>query len=144
VVSRYHGGAFVVFSAALNDELEVAALEGSFASVIGGGPAAAVVFAREVDARTAADQRVQDARARVTDAEGADKTRLRAEEASVYQAVRFEKLGELAREFDHVHSVERARAVGSIHRIIPPAQLRPYLVEAVTRGIDRALVASMT
>ncbi len=43
VVSRYHGGAFVVFSAALNDNLEVAAVEGSFASVIGGAPAAAVV-----------------------------------------------------------------------------------------------------
>ena len=57
VVSRYHGGAFVVFSAALNDNLEVAALEGSYASVIGGAPAAAVVFAREVDARTSADPR---------------------------------------------------------------------------------------
>ena len=49
VVSRYHGGAFVVFSQRLNDELEAAALEGSHASVIGGAPAAAVVFAREVD-----------------------------------------------------------------------------------------------
>jgi len=59
VVSRYHGGAFVVFSKHLNENLEVAALEGSFASVIGGAPAAAVVFARDVDARTAADPRVR-------------------------------------------------------------------------------------
>ena len=44
VVSRYHGGAFVVFSATLNDQMEVLAVEGSFASVIGGAPAAAVVF----------------------------------------------------------------------------------------------------
>jgi acetyl-CoA carboxylase carboxyltransferase component len=29
VISRYHGGAFVVFSKALNDHLEVAAVEGS-------------------------------------------------------------------------------------------------------------------
>ena len=53
VVSRYHGGAFVVFSKALNPRMTVLAVEGSFASVIGGAPAAAVVFARDVDARTA-------------------------------------------------------------------------------------------
>ena len=52
VISRYHGGAYVVFSRALNENLEVVALEGSYASVIGGAPAAAVVFAREVDTRT--------------------------------------------------------------------------------------------
>ena len=59
VISRYHGGAFVVFSATLNDDMEVLAVEGSFASVIGGAPAAAVVFTREVDERTRADERVQ-------------------------------------------------------------------------------------
>jgi hypothetical protein len=42
---RYHGGAFVVFSKTLNDVMEVMAVEGSFASVIGGAPAAGVVFA---------------------------------------------------------------------------------------------------
>ena len=52
VVSRYHGGAFVVFSATLNDDMEVLAVEGSFASVIGGAPAAAVVFTGDVDERT--------------------------------------------------------------------------------------------
>ena len=49
VISRYHGGAFVVFSKALNPQMTVLALEGSFASVIGGAPAAAVVFTGEVD-----------------------------------------------------------------------------------------------
>ena len=53
VVSRYHGGAYVVFSRALNEQLEVVALEGTYASVIGGAPAAAVVFAGEVEARPA-------------------------------------------------------------------------------------------
>ena len=43
VVSRYHGGAFVVFSKALNESMEIAAVEGSYASVIGGAPAAATV-----------------------------------------------------------------------------------------------------
>ena len=83
VVSRYHGGAFVVFSAALNENLEVAALEGSYASVIGGAPAAAVVFAHEVDARTNADSRMQDWRERIASAEGPQKTQLRAEEAAL-------------------------------------------------------------
>ncbi len=54
VISRYHGGAFVVFSKALNPEMTVLAVEGSFASVIGGAPAAAVVFTGEVNKRTAA------------------------------------------------------------------------------------------
>ena len=58
VVSRYHGGAYVVFSQALNPNLRASALEGSYASVIGGGPAAAVVFGREVRARALADPRV--------------------------------------------------------------------------------------
>ncbi len=55
VVSRYHGGAFVVFSKALNPNMTVLAVDGSYASVIGGAPAAAVVFAGEVDRRTLAD-----------------------------------------------------------------------------------------
>ena len=62
VVSRYHGGAFVVFSKALNESLEIAAVEGSRASVIGGAPAAAVVFTRDVDNRTDADERIVDLR----------------------------------------------------------------------------------
>ncbi|MDJ0842226.1 MAG: carboxyl transferase domain-containing protein, partial [Acidobacteriota bacterium] len=58
VVSRYHGGAFVVFSKALNANLQVAALEGAYASVIGGAPAAAVVFARDVKRAASEDPRV--------------------------------------------------------------------------------------
>src|ERR1700733_2506527 len=58
VVSRYHGGAFVVFSGTLNDNMEIAAVEGSYASGTGGAPAAAVVFAAEVNKRTSADPRV--------------------------------------------------------------------------------------
>jgi acetyl-CoA carboxylase carboxyltransferase component len=140
VVSRYHGGAFVVFSAALNESLEVAALEGSYASVIGGAPAAAVVFAREVDARTKADARVVAQRKSIAAASGAERGRLRVAEAKLYDAVHSEKLGEVADEFDHAHSVERALSVGSVHRILPSAELRPYLVEALERKIAADLV----
>ena len=65
VISRYHGGAFVVFSKALNPNMTVLALEGSFASVLGGAPAAAVVFSGEVNNRTATDPRVTELQARV-------------------------------------------------------------------------------
>ena len=76
VISRYHGGAFVVFSKALNPNMTVLAVEGSFASVIGGAPAAAVVFAGDVDARTAKDPRVAELEARIAAATGVDRAAL--------------------------------------------------------------------
>ena len=51
--------------------------------------------------------------------------------------MRTEKLGDVAAEFDAVHSVERARQVGSVHRIIEAAALRPELIAAVRRGMER-------
>jgi acetyl-CoA carboxylase carboxyltransferase component len=98
VIGRYYGGALLVFSAALQDNLEVAALEGSQASMIDGASAAAVIFARKPS----------------------------------------EKRDEAAAEIDQVHNVERARAVGSIHHIIAPERLRPYLIDAVERGMVKA------
>ena len=55
--------------------------------------------------------------------------------------MRAEKLGELASEFDAIHSVERAVDVGSVDRIVPAAGLRPYLIDAVERGVARAEAA---
>ena len=139
VVSRYHGGAFVVFSNALNDNFSVIALEGTYASVIGGAPAAAVVFSREVDKRAAADPRVKELEAEVAAASGHEKARLRARLREVTRAVHSEKLGQVADEYDAVHSVERARRVGSVHEIIPASRLRPHLVDAVEKGIAKEL-----
>jgi acetyl-CoA carboxylase carboxyltransferase component len=138
VVSRYHGGAFVVFSGVLNDNMEVLAVEGSYASVLGGAPAAAVVFTRDVDKRTAADPRVRDLEAALAAADGVEQARLRAELATLRGAVRNEKLGEVAAEFEAVHNIERAREMGSVHAIIPAAELRPRLIDAVERGMRRA------
>jgi len=135
VISRYHGGAYVVFSRALNDQLEVAALEGTYASVIGGAPAAAVVFAGEVEARTRKDERLQSLNDAMLKADAADKGGLRTQYNDLYKVVYSEKLGEIANEFDRVHSVFRALKVGALDRIIPPANLRPYLIDAVERGI---------
>jgi acetyl-CoA carboxylase carboxyltransferase component len=142
VISRYHGGAFVVFSATLNDNMEVAAVESSYASVIGGPPAAAVVFAGEVNARTDNDSRVRELRDRMAEAGPAEVPRLRTEFELLRRAVHAEMLGDVGDEFERIHSIERAQQVGSIHTIIPASRLRPYLVEALERGIRRTLNGS--
>jgi acetyl-CoA carboxylase carboxyltransferase component len=139
VISRYHGGAFVVFSRTLHENMEVVALEGTYASVIGGAPAAAVVFAREVDARTRKDPRLLALEREITAAVETDKRRLRGQFADLKKVVRSEKLGEVAEEFDQIHSVQRALQVGSLDRIIPASDLRPYLINAIERGIQREL-----
>ncbi|MFF3867592.1 carboxyl transferase domain-containing protein [Micromonospora sp. NPDC001898] len=131
VISRYHGGAFVVFSKALNPNMTVLALEGSFASVLGGAPAAAVVFSGDVNARTAADPRVRDLEARVAAASGADRAALTAELDELRSTVRPEKLGEVAAEFDRVHNIQRAVEVGSVDAVIRAAELRPRIIESI-------------
>ncbi|MDN5857885.1 MAG: biotin/lipoyl-binding protein [Pseudonocardia sp.] len=139
VVSRYHGGAFVVFSGVLNDNMEIAAVEGSYASVLGGAPAAAVVFAGEVNKRTAADPRVAELEQGIAEARRSgndtEASALTAELAIVRPEVRSQMLGRVAEEFDAKHSIQRAQQVGSVDEIVAPERLRPYLIEAVRRGM---------
>jgi hypothetical protein len=115
--------------------LEVVALEGTHASVIGGAPAAAVVFAGEVEKRARADARLEPLTQSMAKAEGVERTQLRGEWNDLFKVVHSEKLGEVAAEFDRIHSVDRALRVGALHQILPPANLRPYLIDAVERGI---------
>lgn len=131
VISRYHGGAFVVFSKALNPNMTVLALEGSFASVLGGAPAAAAVFSGEVNARTAADPRIQDLETRAANAAGTDRAELTAELDELRSSVRAEKLGDVAAEFDKVHNIHRAVEVGSVDAVIRAAEMRPRIIEAI-------------
>jgi hypothetical protein len=126
-----------VFSKTLNDRMQVLAVEGSYASVIGGAPAAGVVFTGEVDRRTSADPRVTALERRARDADDVERARLAAELADLRTAVRSEKLGEVAAEFDAVHSIERAVAVGSVDAIISAAELRPALIDAIERALRR-------
>ncbi|MEU4677799.1 carboxyl transferase domain-containing protein [Micromonospora sp. NPDC023737] len=142
VISRYHGGAFVVFSKALNPDMTVLALEGSFASVLGGAPAAAVVFSGDVDRRTAADPRVQELEARVAVASGTERAALTAELGELRSSVRAEKLGEVATEFDRVHSIQRAVEVGSVDAVIRAADLRPRVIEAIESYLRRSVPQS--
>ncbi|MEN8180987.1 MAG: carboxyl transferase domain-containing protein [Myxococcota bacterium] len=132
VVSRYHGGAYVVFSRALNPGLRAAALEGSYASVIGGGPAAKVVFAREVRARAGVDPRLDALRQDLRNRPGPE-----AREAleRVEQEVLLEKQDEMAREFDGVHTVERALEVDSLEEILPPRRMRARLIELLDEAV---------
>jgi acetyl-CoA carboxylase carboxyltransferase component/biotin carboxyl carrier protein len=139
VVSRYHGGAFVVFSKVLNDNMEALAVEGTFASVLGGAPAAAVVFTREVDQRTDADERIITLRSRIAASSGPERVALQGELAELRPVVRAEKLGQKAIEYDAVHTIQRAREMGSVDAIIPAQRLRPELIAALERGMARTL-----
>ncbi len=131
VISRYHGGAFVVFSKSLNPNMTVLALEGSYASVIGGAPAAAVVFSREVTRRTEADPRVAALRESATQAPDAQRAALRAELAEVRQSVRAEMISTLAAEFDAIHNIQRAVEVGSVDDVVTVAGLRPRIISTL-------------
>ncbi len=135
VISRYHGGAFVVFSKALNPRITVLAVEGSYASVIGGAPAAAVVFSPLVDTRTAADPRVKAAEAGVAEAAGAERPALAAQLAETRAAVRAEKLGQVASEFDTVHDIHRAVTVGSVDAVISGEEVRPQIIAVLEREL---------
>jgi acetyl/propionyl-CoA carboxylase alpha subunit/acetyl-CoA carboxylase carboxyltransferase component len=131
VISRYHGGAFVVFSKTLNPGMTVLAVDGAFASVIGGGAAAAAVFAAEVNARTARDSRIVEFEARLAEADDDQRAALLTTESGLRSSVRAEKLTEVAAEFDSVHSIQRAVQVGSVDAIIAAAELRPRIIEAI-------------
>ena len=138
VLSRYHGGSFVVFSQRLNPNLETIALEGAQASVIGGAPAAAVVFTRDVERAAREDERIATLEHLIAAAEGADRQRLRAERATLWSEVLAQKRGEFADRFEAVHSIERAVRVGSVTSIVALPTLRGFLIDAVQRGMRRA------
>ena len=137
VISRYHGGAFVVFSKALNPQMEVVAVEGSLCvrdrRGPGGGDGVRPRGARPGRGRPA--RQWGEGTAGRRDRGRGD--RLRARLAEVTEQVRSEKLGEAAGEFDAVHTIERALAMGSVDLIISAAHLRPYVISALERGMAK-------
>ena len=135
VISRYHGGAYVVFSGALNCSLMVAALEGSYASVIGGAPAAAVVFGGEVDEQVYADPAVRSLQAALASGAESQRHHVLAQLSSVVKELREKKRGEMAARFDSIHTVQRAQRVGSINEIVPARRLRRFLIDALERSV---------
>lgn len=133
VISRYHGGAFVVFSKRLNPQMTVLAIEGSYASVLGGAPAAAVVFAGEVEKRAAASPEVKALQERISTAPQEERAALIVELADVRAGLRADKISEIAGEFDGVHNIHRAVEVGSVDAVIAAADLRPAVIAAIER-----------
>jgi acetyl-CoA carboxylase carboxyltransferase component len=137
VVARYHGGAYVVFSKTLNPSMRVAALEATYASVIGGAPAAAVVFPRQVLKNTFADPQIIEAQARLKKDE-----LTKSQYDDIYQTVHLEHQAKVALEFEKIHTVERALKVGSIDDILQAPQLRPYIKQQLDEGIKSYLSQS--
>ncbi len=131
VVSRYHGGAYVVFSRALNGSVTALALDGSFASVIGGGPAAAVVFPGLVRKRAEADPEVVAARKTLEAARNAARAAAAAAYERALKDAQARAQSAVAREFDQIHSVERALRVGSLDAVIAPSTLRAELIARI-------------
>ncbi len=74
-------------------------------------------------------------------ADDAARARLQVKPAATRAAVRSDKLGEVAAEFEAVHHVERARQVGSVHSIIAAIDVRPSIISAVERGMARTMEA---
>jgi acetyl/propionyl-CoA carboxylase alpha subunit/acetyl-CoA carboxylase carboxyltransferase component len=134
VIGRYHGGAYVVFSKRLNENLRSIALQGTFASVIGGAPAAAVVFPRDVRQRVERDPRVEGLRRDLRSCPQVDRPLLREQLERLLTDVTLEKQGEVAQEFDAIHTVERAVQVGSLDHIVAPARLRPAIIEELEQA----------
>lgn len=130
VVARYHGGAYVVFSKSLNPNLRAAALEGSFASVLGGAPAAAVVFPREVQKETFSDMRITSMLDCLNKGACSQK-----EYDELVSKIYNEKQTALGQKFDKIHSVNRAKRVGSIDDIVKSSEIRPYLIKTIENGM---------
>ena len=55
---------------------------------------------------------------------------------ALLEEITLEKQAAVAAEFDRIHSVERARDVGSLNEIIEPARLRERLIASLCRAID--------
>ena len=144
VVSRYHGGAFVVFSQRAERQ------HGGRRRSRAASPRSSAARRRRRwcsrarwTARTKKDARVAGASRRSSRRPPTPSgAALRARLVDVIRSVRSEKLGEVADEFDRIHSVHRALKVGSLDRIISAAELRPYLIDAIERGMAREMERS--
>ena len=121
-------------------KLETVALEGAYASVIGGAPAAGVVFAREVEQAARQDARITELDAHIEIAEGVARPALR---AAAHRAVGRGR-GREATGRSRLSSTGStassalcgwARCGGPS----PPPRCGRILIDAVERGIDSAV-----
>jgi len=130
-----------VFSRRLSTSLDAVALHGSYASVIGGGAAAAVVFTRLVADRVMADPRVVATRGTLRAAVGEARREAQEQYEAVLADTEAEVQRAVAREFDAIHSVTRALDVGSLNAVLPARELRPALCERLHASVDQYLAS---
>ncbi len=121
-----------MFSNKLNDNMRNCAVEGSYASVIGGGPAAAIVFPKQVRKRALGDDRLKAFAEKVQKSKSVEKNRLQIEYEELFNEVFAEKQAEFSAEFDAVHNVQRAKRVGSIDEIISSDNVRQYVISVLS------------
>ncbi|MEM1010448.1 MAG: hypothetical protein AAGJ35_15755, partial [Myxococcota bacterium] len=81
--------------------------------------------------RVEKDARVHALRQELLEAETHKKPRLREMLEELLAEITLEKQGEVAQEFDQVHSVQRAVEVGSLDKIIAPQNLRQEVIDAL-------------
>ncbi len=113
VIGRFHGGAYVVLNKQLNPNVHIIAVDGTKVSVIGGSAAAEVVLRKEV--------RAVEEEMRALPQPPPDPHRA---------AVR-----EVARRFDAVHDVHRAKAVGSVDEVIDASEIRPAIASVLAERV---------
>ena len=117
VISRYHGGAYVVFSRALNRATRSRRVGrnlrlGDRRCSRGSGG-----LRGEVEARTKKDPRLQAlAKAMCQGRRSGERTACAPNGTKLSRSIHSEKLGEMAAEFDRIHSVHRALEVGALDR----------------------------
>jgi excinuclease UvrABC ATPase subunit len=74
-------------------------------------------------------------RKRLDAADDGDKKALQDELETALTDVLLEHQGKLAAEFDKIHDVNRAVAVGSLDAVIPPARIRPAIIEVLDKRL---------
>ena len=143
VISRYHGGAFVVFSQRLNEGFETIAVEGAKASVIGGSRGGG----RGLHARRQRGHALGRARGGAGGAHRGRRGRRGAPPARRARlAARHRARGEDGRAGGEVRldPLDPARGRGRLGRLAssPRRDLRPYLVDAIERGMAKTEAAT--
>ena len=131
VVSRYHGGAYVVFSQALNPNLRAVRAGGLLRlgdrrRPRGGGRL------RPRGARAGA-RRPARGRARARAARAARAPRRASASSACSKRSRSRSRPSSPPSSTPIHTVERARSVGSLSAILPPAEMRAFLAREIAR-----------
>ena len=85
----------------------------------------------------AADPRIVQLQAELEQADSSEVPALREQLDSLKHEVMLEQRGNLARTFDAIHSVDRAIEQGSLDAVIEAENLRPAIVDALSKSLKK-------